>query len=534
MKNKLLLLSFCCYFSLFTNDVTAQDNPSIGAFTTEITRDSFEISLDEFNKILVESGFDPLSTDNANVTSSNTVWMSYDLPSPEEGEDEDAGLLGIGLAPKTILKAQSAAPAYSLGTSIDGLDFDDNGSLVGSFSIPPDPSGAVGTTHVGHVVNVGISFHTKTGTELAGYPKSLRSFFGDLNPVNNTFDPKILWDQYENRWVVVTLEKTGSTSRVLIAVSATADPSGTWYFQGINAVNGTCWFDYPGFAIDDKAIYITGNYFQLSNNAYCSSEIIIIDKGVSGGIYDGVTSANENMATNPDFNIFNPVTEAGTGNNLTNMPAHTFGNRTSSEGTYLIGYSGLSNGTEFFQVFTITNPLAASPTFTQNYIAMGDVENESAAFPDATQLGNATPIETNGRRTLDAIWRDGKLWAVTQVVGIGTNLGEVSSLWAKLNATTAGGLSLDAVGLLDGEDISTNAHVWMPSIAVNSSGDAAVGYSAVSSTIYAGAYVSIIDGMTNTAGSSITVKTGTDDYVRTFGSGSNRWGGLLRNCAGPC
>lgn len=522
MKKPFLFLAiFCCATLQFTT-IFAQ-NDSIGDYSDEVIRDSFELSLESYNKILINSDFAPISADNALVTSNNTVWISYEYPQPEEDENDEDGMISVGLAPKTILDQYQPSSFSALGTSISGYDFDDNGTLVGSYSIPPDPSGAVGTSHVGHVVNVGISFHTKAGTQLAGYPKSLRTFFAPLSPTTNTFDPKILWDQYENRWVIVTLEKTSTISRLLIAVSATADPEGTWHYQAINAVDGSCWFDYPGFAIDDKVIYITGNYFNLSTNSYCNSQIVIIDKGVSGGIYAGVTSLNESLATNTNFNIYNPSVLAGAGNAVGNMPAHTFGTRSSSAGTYLVGYSGLASGTTaFLQTFTITNPLSATPTFTQNYIAMGDVDSQSS-FSNASQLGNVNKIETNDRRTLDAVWRDNKLWTVTTVSGSGTENGQETALWVRLNAsgTTP---TFDVAGKIGGEDISTGTVTWMGSIAVNSSGDAAVGFSASSATMYAGMYATLIEGASGTTGPSMLMKAGTDDYFRNFGGSSNRWG----------
>ena len=516
------LIIFCCTLIL-SSSIFAQGNPTIEAFSDEVVRDSFQLPLNDYNKILVNSGFNPISEDNALVTPNNTVWMSYEYPQPEEDENEEDGMLGVGLAPTTILNQNQSSSFSALGTNINGYDFDDNGSLVGSYSIPADPSGAVGTTHVGHVVNVGVSFHTKAGVQLAGYPKSLRTFFTSLGPRTNTFDPKILWDQYENRWVIVTLEKTSTISRLLIAVSATADPAGTWYYQAINAVDGGCWFDYPGFAIDDKAIYITGNYFNLANNSYCNTQVVIVDKGVSGGIYAGVTSMNESLVTNPDFNIFNPISLAGAGSSSTIMPAHTFGARSANAGTYLIGYSGLASGaTEFLQTFTITNPLSATPTFLHNYIAIGDVDSQTS-FLNAAQLGSAERIETNDRRTLNAVWRDDKLWTVTTVSGSGSESGQETVLWCKLNASGSTP-TFDTAGKIGGEDISTGTVTWMGSLAVNSSGDAAVGYSASSATMYAGMYATIIDGASGTAGSSMLMKAGTDDYYRTFGGTSNRWG----------
>lgn len=530
--NQFLLFLFLSLSTSLFSQVIDTNNPSLGE-RGETGIDSIEISLAAYNKIRINSGLPEVDKNFAGLTRRKTIWFTHEVSLPEKSDDEDEF--------DTSFKGESSydwtLPSYlPLGVGFEGISFNTDAIVSGFFHIPPDPSGAVGESHVGHVVNTSISFHTKSGVQVAGFPQSLQNFFTPLAPENGTFDPKILWDQYEDRFVVVTLVRTqtsagapSSLSRVLIAVSETSDPAGNWHFQAINAeqniASNACWFDFPGFAVDDKAIYLSGNYFRLSDDASCnSSRFIIIDKGVSGGIYAGTTSTNEDPTTNGDFKIIDPVILSGDGFVLTNQPAHTFGSRGATEGTYFVGYSGLSDGTnDFLQVFSITNPLAATPTVSVTLLSMGDVDDTSFGLPNVPQSGNPALIAANDRRTLDAVWRDNKLWLTTQVLSnTAANNNQTTAFWARVNSagTTH---TFDAGGEIGGEDIVAGAFTWMPSIAVNSSGDAAIGFSASESSIFAGAYLAILDGATDGLGSSQIVKAGVDDYERTFG-GDNRWG----------
>ena len=98
-------------------------------------------------------------------------------------------------------------PPYSPSaiTTFDGFDFDDNPTYNGGFRfIPPDPIGVAGNDRVIAVVNTMIECRTKTGTLL--WIDDLAGFFSSLNPTTFTFDPKVIYDQYEDRFVVVDLE----------------------------------------------------------------------------------------------------------------------------------------------------------------------------------------------------------------------------------------------------------------------------------------------------------------------------------------
>src|SRR5688572_12350940 len=151
-------------------------------------------------------------------------------------------------------------PAPPLQQTIPGITFDEDGANnSGSLHIPPDPYGAAGPAHVVSVVNTSIEFH-RTSDGAQQHSQSLRGFFTSLTPVNDLFDPKVTYDQFENRFLVVALERvlTGSTSsRILLAVSDDSDPNGTWRFLAINSkinIGGIdTWADYPGIAVDEEA-----------------------------------------------------------------------------------------------------------------------------------------------------------------------------------------------------------------------------------------------------------------------------------------
>lgn len=192
----------------------------------------------------------------------------------------------IGPGPSTLIETPLVTPtanapeplAPPASPIIEGANFDDNASNTGGFLfIPPDPIGAVGADHLVSIVNASIEWHSKTGVQqhsqglgLGPFATAVGSFFEPLAPVNALFDPKVIYDQHAGRFVVVALERQdvtegdpADTSRILLAVSDDSDPNGTWYFHAINSrinLGGLDrWADYPGFSVDEEAVYINGD-----------------------------------------------------------------------------------------------------------------------------------------------------------------------------------------------------------------------------------------------------------------------------------
>lgn len=185
--------------------------------------------------------------------------------------------------------------------------------------IPPDPIAASGLTHIVGVVNCEIEWFTKAG--VLQYRQGLETFFASQTPLTDTFDPKVIYDQYAGRFVVVSLERTSSpqTSRILIAVSTTGDPNSGWSFQAIdtrlNIGGNYYWADYPGLAVDAQAVYVTANMFPFSSGSM-QQRLWIVDKfNPTGGLYGGGTST---------VNEEDPSTAVGI-SPMTTMPTHLFG-----------------------------------------------------------------------------------------------------------------------------------------------------------------------------------------------------------------
>ena len=418
----------------------------------------------------------------------------------------------------------SEGPAVpGLDSTFAGVNFDSNITPNGGFVfIPPDPIAAAGPTHVVSVVNCLIEWRLKTGA--AGTIQSLQGFFTSLTPVNALFDPKVIYDQYNSRFVVVALERVDSggteTSRILVAVSKTSDPTAGWWFTAINSkisMGGlNRWADYPGLAVDDKAIYITNNMFAFSagGGGFGGVRFWIINKTP---FYTGGAAS---------VTVHDPYAGAGTA--TTTQPAHMFGAPPGVMGTFLVSYSGLSvGGIEWVQIVRVDSPLT-TPVFTQQYVSLGDIDNTATStLPDAPQLGSANLIEVNDRRALNAVWRNNILWTTFEILpASGPDSGQVTAHWVKLSGASLEAIAVADQGNVGGEDIATGAYTFFPSIAVDNQGGMALGFAASASSIYTGAYYTgrLTGDPAGTVQASGTLRAGTDWYLRTFGAGRNRWG----------
>ena len=454
----------------------------------------------------------------------------------------------------TVNKKFDQPPSVTTISPFDGPNFDTNPTYNGGFRyIPPDPIAAAGTDRVISVVNCLIECRNKT-TGAQNWIDDLKGFFTSLSPATATFDPKVIYDQYENRFVVVTLEavnagtnpNAGNTSKIFLAVSKTSTPatatSADWYYTSINAkqtIGGFDHFaDFPGFAIDEEAVYVCTNMFaHTGGSTTFQNRLWIVDKGVSSGFYGGGTATVSSA--------INFITASGASFYGTHQPAHVFGSGgVPSSGTFLVMYDGLTyggaTGVEALQVIRINNPLGIR-TYNVQYVNLSNLEDIGTPYgfpdlPDAPQSGSATGIEVNDRRTLNAVWRNNNLYVTTTInPRTGTDAGQTTAHWVRINTATLSSLSLADEGNVGGENIATGTYTFFPSLAVNSGGDMIVGFAACASTIYAGAYYAgrFSGDAAGTLNPSVVVMAGLDTYVRTFGGSRNRWGDYTGACVDP-
>jgi hypothetical protein len=430
--------------------------------------------------------------------------------------------------PESTLEFDLAAPA-PLNT-FEGINMDQNDDLVGGLIIPPDPIAAAGPDHIVAVVNSSIEWYTKSGTLQISLGME-DQFFRVLSPEALPFDPKVIYDQYADQFVVIALVRVdngifnpNNVSRILMAISDDENPNGFWYFASINSkvnigfLNN--WADYPGLAIDEEAVYITANMFQFQLNGFSGSRLWILEKGDgTGGVYDGGTST---------LTLHDPSSEAGLQMQaFTLQPAHVFGpgGVPGNAGTFLVSSGWASGPIDALSVIRVDDPLG-SPSFSNQFIALGDV-TLGFGLPDAPQAGTGVAVETNDGRILNAVWRDNSLWAVNTVnPSAGADSGQATAHWHQIDTSTLNSLALVQQGNVGGEDIAAGTHTFFPAIAVDGLGNVAIGFSASAPSIFPGAYYigrKPLD-PTGTMQPSQTLAAGVDYYIRTFGTGRNRWG----------
>ncbi len=333
-----------------------------------------------------------------------------------------------GAAVVDPVRSPQQPEAPGLEARFEALNFDVDAALTGVYQIPPDPIGAAGPAHVLSVVNSSIQWFTKGGTlqnsQRLGRNSSTHvgSFFEPLVPVNRLYDPKAIYDQHAGRFLVVALERQDDglgdpvdSSRILLAVSDDSDPNGTWYYHAINSnitISGDpTWADYPGFSIDEEAVYITNNMFTYADifgsRYYRGTLLWIVAKQP---FYSGGAAS---------VTVHDPSGAVGGGlAATTTQPAHIFGNAPAGVGTWLLRTGFAGGNQEFLSIIRVDNPLG-TPAFSHAFVSMGDIEDSSTALGDAPQSGTAITVETNDRRALHAVWRDDSLWATFQISVVG-------------------------------------------------------------------------------------------------------------------
>ncbi len=162
--------------------------------------------------------------------------------------------------PKSLAARQVAAPVAppTVVSNLAGL---------GRTPIdPPDPALAVGPDDVMVAVNDRFAVVSKRAP---GPPTALplAALFGSAVPPNAfLFDPKLAYDHYAQRWIVLSdaRRQAPAGSWLVLATSQTSDPRGrynTWTldasYDGQRATNN--WADFPGLGYDEQAVYVAVN-----------------------------------------------------------------------------------------------------------------------------------------------------------------------------------------------------------------------------------------------------------------------------------
>ncbi len=423
-----------------------------------------------------------------------------DMPMPVDAKFIPSVGVNTQTPDPTLPNAVSPAPSINFTGLIDN-----------NATIPPDVQGAVGPNHIFTVLNSQYRYHDRTGTTISTISPST---FWSPTGITGPFDPNIVYDPYNNRWIFcVTASSRSANSALLVAVSQTNDPTGTWNFYAIDAdVSNLNWLDYPSVGFNKDWITITGNLFTNAASSFAGARIYVFDKinMYAGGVLNATNTTT--------------ITDATIGG--THTPAFTYDNTLAKQ--YMLQQWNSAGATwRMWEITGTTHPLTMT--------SLGFPTNSSAWSSSrvlAPQSGviAAQYIETNDVRMQSVVYRNGKLWG-TQSIFLPSTSPTRSAVQAwEINPT---GLVVNQTLRID--DNTATQHYYFPSIAVNASNDVLLGFSQSSATTFASSSYALRLGTyaSGTIDAPYLYKAGLAKYFKTFSGTSNRWGDYTSTVVDP-
>ncbi len=413
----------------------------------------------------------------------------------------------------------ATAPAPTPILAFDGLDREFWGA--GS---PPDTTGDVGPVYYIQAVNTSIGVYRKSD----GFQEAAFTFdtlmsqgsFGNQCDTENFGDPVVLYDTFEDRWILTdfafTLDGGGNINPPVayqcFAVSQSGDPIlGGWNFYSIEITDGL--HDYEKLGVWTDAIYMSANMFGYTSGAgFRTARAWAINKAQ---MYAGAPTVQI-----VSFDIG--------GGDFTVVPS----NARLQTGTPPAGRPNLFVSTwQFLNAVTVYkfhvdwNATSLS-TFTGPDVPLAATSWPNAAVANAPQSGTATLLDVLQIRAMvqnqytnlagvESLW-------LPHTVRRGNTTGFAAPRWYQVDVT-GGTVAANLPQAVTWDPDAANVmHRFMPSLAIDRGGNMALAYSTSSSTTfpsikYAGRLAA--DPVNTFSYTEQTLFTGTASQT-----GSSRWG----------
>ena len=412
-------------------------------------------------------------------------------PEKPEHEPPDADIylpgasapIGSGSAPTAML----SAPAPTPGSSFEGIHFTEtcNGGQCGD-GHPPDTNGDVGPSYYIQAVNTAIGIYNKgTGARVAGFTfNNLMSQgnFGNLCDTDNYGDPVILYDTFNDRWIITDfafiVTSTGAIQSPpgafqCFAVSKTGDPvAGGWNYYSI-AVSDAL-HDYPKLGVWPDGIYMSANMFSYdANSTFNNVRVWAFNKA-------------QMYAGNPGVQVvsFDAPSKISGVSVFTILPSNAraqAGTPPPGSPNYFASVWGVTNTVRVWKFHTDWSNTANS-TFTgpTNVTTNGAWASPPKTVPEK----NGNDLDSLGPRLMvqnqySNIGGAESLWNSQAVQG--SNTSQAAVRWYQIGLT-GGTVAANAIQSATWNPDSMNR--WMPSVAVDHAGNMAIGYSVADSTTY--------------------------------------------------
>ena len=402
-------------------------------------------------------------------------------------ENEEQGAIPLGPVGPVVADPVVQRVLGKIGIPAPIITFDGNSNLCGC--APPDPNGAVGPNNVVTMANLHFQVFDKSGNSLFGPAanNTLWSGFGGDCQTDNSGDPVVLYDQLADRWLLTQFTSSGPTYFECVALSQTNDPTGSYYRWAIST--GSNFPDYPKAGMWPDAYYFSTREF-LNGTTFVGVGAYALDRAQA-------------LVGNPNPTIVgflappNPAYVVGDGllpsdlDGMTLPPANSpnfFVGSEDNNGPYGAPADALTLWKFHYDPmnpnmssFMLTNTLPVS-SFNSILALCGGTR---ACIPQPNTTNKIDHLGYRQRPLFRLAYRNfgtHESLVTNQSVSAGNGPnGEVSGIrWWELRDPNGSPMIFQqgtyAPGLTDG------IHRWMGSIAMNSLGDIALGYSASNGT----------------------------------------------------
>jgi hypothetical protein len=352
---------------------------------------------------------------------------------------------------------QATFGSVNSDTTIQNFD-----GVAANGSWPPDTDGDVGLSHYMQVVNTKFAVYDKNGNKLLG-PSNNSTIFNGLPHNTNDGDGILLYDENADRWLFSQFALPTYPNGPFyenVAISQTNDPTGTWYRYQFTFADMP---DYPKLAVWVDGYYMTIRRFSSGAGNWLGPAVVAMDRAKM--------LVGDQTAAMVMFNM--PSSAEGTQSADCDSDFPPLGTPCP------VGY--LTTTTVKLYDFHVDWVTPTNSTFLQNYtipISMFSALNGNTI----PQKGTSTKLDAmSGKRIMFRMPYRKFSTHSSMLINTTVNASGVAGIrWMELR-NIAGAWSLYQEGTYAPGD---GHYRWMGSIAMDSAGNIALGYSVSSSTLF--------------------------------------------------
>lgn len=384
------------------------------------------------------------------------------LPNREDSID-------IGGPDTVVQEAPGGTAAPSTSSSFDGVNNVDG-------VLPPDPTGAIGPGHYVQMVNLSFAVYDRAGNKLYGPVDNSTLWQGSgVCGTNNDGDPIVLYDHLADRWVMSQFALPNfpfGPFYQCIAVSETGDPLESWYRYTF-LISNSKMNDYPKLGVWPDGYYMSVNQFNQGSLGWAGAGVVAFERNkmlagqTARMVYFDLYSTDPNLGGMLPADLDGPAPAAGTPNPFAQIDDNAWGY---SPDQIQIWNFGVSWGPTASASFSLAKKLNTA-SFDAN---MCRYRRNCIPQPGGTRVD-----AISDRAMFRLQYRAGapQTMVLNHTVDVGGDHAGIR--WYELRDTGSGWNIYQ-----QGTYAPDSDHRWMGSIAMNKSGDIALGYSISSSTKY--------------------------------------------------